>query len=218
MDPVNNPNNYAKFLSIFKDIPVWLFAGIAISCIIFISFPELSNSITQAQQQWVIFTAILFGILAVSKLISSLILQVLSGRGKSKSLKTFFLTPINEQSFIHIAKQPDGTINTQIAVRLLVKNLTNKPLYLTTATIKKPKISGEHIQTILLTKAPNSNLYGSAHVSKHFIPPQDILPVSIDIMIKGTSKFKKKTIPGVVTVIDDEGSKKTAAVMLRSIK
>ncbi len=170
MTTANNVGGYAKTLAILKDLPLWLLIGIALAAGIFIYFPNLSGAMPQSQRQLIVFVTVLFAILAICRFCDILVSYFIGYRTHLKTHKKFHLTPVVEQSFISAAKQPDGTIVTQVSAHLLAKNLTDRPLYLPSARLIKPKISGEHIQTMLLIKAPQSRMYGTVSISKHAIP------------------------------------------------
>lgn len=217
MEPTSSAGAYAKTLSLIKDLPLWLLTGVALSLIVFLYVPAFHDLASPTARPWVIFAAILFAILALCRFVSVVIAYASTRRAGRELRRTFHLTPIIEQCFISTSKQPDGSMVTQISAHFLAKNRTDKPLYLASARVIKPKIAGDHIQSLLLIKAVQGNMYGTAHVSKHFVPPHDTLPASLTILTRGTPKKCGKEIDTVLAVSDDDGNEQSVRLRLKTM-
>ena len=74
---------------------------------------------------------------------------------------TFVVTfPMPHTHLWHKAKQSNGSINTQIIATLLVKNITNHPLGLSSARLIKPATKSNLIHSSLLIKSINTKYSG----------------------------------------------------------
>ncbi len=197
----------AKAIEVLKDIPLWLLGGLAVALGILTAFVHYTHLLPYI---WFFVGSVFFGVLFFSRLIAVLIQEIPAWKSAAKERVRFYLTPIAQQSHLSSARQADDSVVTQIAVRVLVKNRTDKPLSLTRARLIKPRVKGEIVHEEVSIRALDDNIFGNAYTSGHFVPPGMSLPGSILIMIRGVPpKSLGKTARVKISVTDDEGYQQT---------
>lgn len=202
----------AGALDIFKKLPIWLLIALGAALPALLYCPLFDGLLTTQQEKWVLF----FELLIVFTLICQIGSILFSWYSESRVAPTFLLTPNEEQSFWHVARQNDGSDMTQIAVRFTATNLTNDTLYLLRATISKPRIWRGAISEMVLLRALDRDIYGSATLG-HYLPGTAVLPGSISFMIKGTPKTKSDNLVITIRVQDDKGNKFPTTIKLRKV-
>ncbi len=206
----------AKGLEVIKDLPLWVLAGLTIAALMLLFAPGIAPVVPAAWRPWLIAAAVLFGALAITRAAALLIEQVPKWRSARAKRRKFHITANEQQSFWHSPKQPDGSIMTQVAARLLVKNLTDEPLTLVGVRLLKPRIRGEIASSDVSVRAVDRNIYGDAFSSGHGIPPRMALPASAHLMIRGVSwREPKKEIRVTIAIRDDEGWEERVKMTMR---
>src|ERR1019366_153549 len=132
-----------KALEILKDLPLWLLTGLAVACGVLLFFPAIAASAPAAARPWLVLGGIVFGVLAIARAIGTLLQKVPIWRASADGRRRFHMTPEPQQSFWSSAKQPDDSVVTQIAARLVIKNRTPTELALVRARLISPRIRGE---------------------------------------------------------------------------
>ena len=199
---------FTKFLSVIKHTPLWLLVAVSIASNVFWwLFP--ASTVSQNLQAWIGFAALLFPLFVICRFFAK-------RYPKPKSVRTFHLTPIENQSLIGVFKQQDGTMSTHVTAKFLVKNLTDKPLYLVKGKLVSPKISGKVRHQLVLIENPSTREYGSAYASKHCIPANATLPIMVEIFIQGKKKKKRSRLSAILAIFDDAGNEQQVKLELLS--
>jgi hypothetical protein len=205
MDPVNSASAGAKVLSAMKDAPLWALLAVTLSLGAFIFIPQFALLVAPSTLAWIRFLTVVTAIFGCSRGASILITKIAASFPHRKPSPPFHLTPVLNQCLWNTAKQPDGSTLTQITAHLTAKNMSTYPLALLSARLIKPRIDGAVSDNMILIRAVDSRLYGTAHISQHIIPPGATLPVSAHIMIRGIPRQKDGPMDAVLGIIDDEG-------------
>lgn len=202
-------------LSILKDLPLWLIAGIAIAIDIVLFLPLSKHGISFEVPWWFVFCCVLSNTLAITKSIS-----IYNNRRKyNLSRQTFHLSPVDEHCFWTAAKQKDGSIVIQLSAELMVKNCSNEPVFLVSTCLKKPYIRGKIINSIISVRAVNKNIYGTANTSGYLIPAGFTLPAHVHILIQGNiGKKTDKTLKATLIVTDSGRNQQKVQVLFKGIE
>jgi hypothetical protein len=207
-----------RFLNAVKDLPLWLLAALAITIDIFVLVPKLSADVSNEGKPWLVFSAILFTVLAFARAISVGLQFWRSWAASRDARRTFHLTPIKHQCLWSVSKQSDDSFVTQIVGHFTVRNRTQVPLGLVTARLIKPRVRGEVLQDIVSVRAPDRNIYGTMHVSGYVIPPGMTLPCSVAILIRGQLDAKSSdTLTATLGIVDDSGNEQRVKVPLKGV-
>jgi hypothetical protein len=67
---------------------------------------------------------------------------------------------VDTQSFYHIAVQSDGSVHTQISIRLEVFNISDKSIWLPDLKLLRPKSHAPVLSKVVALKDPLTKLYG----------------------------------------------------------
>jgi hypothetical protein len=206
----------AKVMEVLKDLPLWLFVGLAASAGVLLWVPAITVSVPAGVRSWIVVGGVVFGVLATARVIGMFIEKIPTWRASVDARKRFHLTAIPQQSHWSSSKQPDDSIVTQVAARLLVRNRTAIPLALVRARLVSPKIRGELVHDDVFVRAVDRNIYGSAADSGHVVPPGMSLPASATIMIRGVPRRKLGTqVRATIGVTDDEGHEQKVMINMR---
>jgi hypothetical protein len=206
----------AKFLDVLRNLPLWLFAGLAIGTGVILGVPQIALVLPASLHPSVVITCVLSGALAIAQATALTVGWVHRWRASRIARKTFHLTANAMQSHWSASRQADDSIVTQVAVRMLAKNLTDLPVALTGCRLIWPRIRGEVVHEDVSVRAVDRNIYGTAAESGHFIPGHMSLPASAHIMIRGVPWPKpKKVVHVTVGVKDDEGNEQKIKLRMR---
>ncbi len=212
------PITAAKSLNILKNLPLSFLISITLALYCFLWFPRFSDLVSAENKNWIIFSAILFSLMTLCRILSGAISFLMKKKQGKSVRRLFHLTPVDTHSYWHLAKQKDDSINTQIHIDFTAKNMTDdKTVHLLKVRLAKPKISGAVINDMILLRAPDINIYGTAHTSGHYIPPGCILPGSINLMIQGVPKKSTGMLKAAVIVQDADGNEQTIKVSLKHV-
>lgn len=116
--------------------------------------------------------------------------------------------PMPHTHFWHEAKQSNGEIFTQISANVLVKNLSDRPLGLSSVKLVRPGIAGAVLDGRALIKEKDSPYSSTTMVSGYKIEPFDSRPVSLSLLIGasiGRANGRQKDIEATLTLIDEDG-------------
>src|SRR5436309_3497658 len=122
MTPVGDPGWFAKSIEAVKDIPAWMLTGVAVATDLLVFLPALSGGLSPDNKSWLVILAVLFSVLAVSKWVSVAVAAWHGSKAAAKAKKTFHMSPVMQNCYWSVSKQPDDSIVTQITAELLVKN------------------------------------------------------------------------------------------------
>jgi len=206
----------ASIASAIKDWPLSLFVAVALILSVFVAVPEFRELVSPPTAHGVLFAAVAAWILAGCRGAAPAIRAFHAYQAASERRIHYVITPIEHQCFWSMAKQPDNSIVTHISGHFLVKNRADERLYLTKARLVRPKIRGKELPGLLLMRALDSNMHGTAHVAGHFVPPKATLPVSATILIRGTPRQKSGIMRAVIEFADANAHKERATVKLNN--
>jgi hypothetical protein len=206
-----------KALAVLKDVPLWLLTAVAAFLLVFPLLPGAGDLLPPTALSWIRIAGALFAILAACRLGNILIPAVRAIWLRREERRTFHLTLNDSQSFWSVAKQPDGSVVTQFALRFMAKNRTTAPLYLLKSRVIRPKLRGEAIQDLVLVRAIEENLYGSAEVTGNYIPAAGLLPISVTILIRGKPKQTTGRLKMVIGVTDESGNETRVKLSLKGM-
>jgi hypothetical protein len=205
-----------KTLEVLKDLPLWLLIGLAVASGLLLFFPPIAALAPAVARPWIVVLGVVFGVLAVARATGALIQRISVWKASADSRRRFHLMSDPQQSHWSSSKQPDDSVITQVAARLLVKNRTSGPLALVQARLITPRVRGEIVHSDVSVRAVDRNIYGSAAHSGHTIPPGMSLPVSVTIMIRGVPWRKMDSrVRAIIAVTDDEGHEQRVAIDMR---
>jgi hypothetical protein len=215
MEPAGAASARAKVVDAVKQWPLWIFWAIALSLSVFVAVPAFENLIPEGPRSGVVFAMAVAWIFTGTKTVATIAHALREHKAASDSGVKFVITAIEDQCFWGVAQQPDGSFVTQISGHFLVKNRTDESLHLVKAKLIRPQIKGEVIHGGVIMQLPDRKIYGSAHVTGTFIPPQAVLPVSASIIIRGVPRQKK----GVMKVrIEMAGANAEKACVIANMK
>ncbi len=205
---------FAKFFDTLKNWPLWLLVGIALCLTVLVAIPAFHAIVPPRFAAWVLFATLAAWILAAARTVS-LLPDLLAARRAARTAATkFVITPIESQSFWHLAKQTDGSYITQFAIRCMVKNRMSEPLHLMKARILRPKISGDELPGIVTMRAPDNRMHGTAFGSGFHIPPGMALPASADLFVRGMPKQRSGPMKVLVEFKDADANASRATMLL----
>jgi hypothetical protein len=205
-----------RTLEVLKDLPLWLFIGLAVACGLLLFFPAIAISVPAVAHPWIDLAGVVFGVLALARAIGALVEKIPVWKASADKRRKFHITPEPQQSHWSSSKQPDDSVVTQAVMRCVIKNRTEEPLGLVRARLISPKIRGEVVHEGVLVRGVNRDVYGSAAHSGHVIPAGMLLPGSVDIMIRGVTRRKLgRQVRAIIGVMDDEGYGQKVAVNMQ---
>jgi hypothetical protein len=211
-EPVTTAGALASITAALKDWPLPLLTAVALTLSVFSAVPEFRELVSLPVAHGILFGAVAAWIFAGCKAVTPAIRAFHAYRAALEARVRYVVTPITHQCFWHIAKQPDNSIVTQVSGHFLVRNRMDERLYLTTARLIRPKIRGKELPGLLTTRALDSNMHGTAHVSGYFIPPKATLPISTTMLFRGAPRQKSGTMHAVIEFADADAHKERVAV------
>jgi hypothetical protein len=206
----------AKVAGMVKDWPLWLFFALALSLTVFMGVPAFRNLVPDEKQPFLWFAVIAAWIFVLMRGITAYA-AIRGTKTQREARRHFVITAIEAQCFWGVSKQTDGSLVTQISGHFMIKNRSSGKLHLMSGRLVKPKIKGEVLPGLLVTRNPGQNLYGTAHVSGNFIPAGEALPASWTYLVRGGPKQRSGPMRAVIEFSDADGHRETVAVMLRGI-
>lgn len=208
----------SRVIGVLKDLPFWLLAGLAAAADVLLLVPAISDELPKSYRPSLVIAAVLANILAAFRLIAIAQDKLKEGTNSKAKRRTFHITPDSMQAHWSTHLQADDSMTTQIAIRGLIKNLTDVPLGLAMPRLIKPRIKGEILHADVMVPLAGSNVYGTAAHSGHRVPPKGIAPVSLLIMIRGVPRQSPaESLFVVFGVTDDEGNEQRFKAMLRGM-
>jgi hypothetical protein len=195
-----------RLLGVLKNLPLWMFAGIAGASLLVLLVPPLFGIKLDAFRDqygpwlWVVFA--FSGFLTLTRAVDLLV----EHRIDAKKRLPFHVTPVDNHCRWGVSKQSDGTYVTNLDVHLMVKNKTDHTLSILTAKLLRPRMRGVVAQTPILILNPSTATYGSAHGSGNFIDAHDTAPGHFSALSRGVFGIRGKPLKIVLLVGDDEGN------------
>ncbi len=203
VEPVSaTTGTWAKIAAALKDWPLWLFVAVALSLTVFALVPEFRQLASPAAGSGVLFAAIVAWIFVVCRAVTPIVHAFHAYRTASEARVKYVITPIEQQCFWAVAKQPDNSFLTQIVGYFIVRNRTDERLYLTGIKVIKPKIPGQRLPGLLAVESPQPNMRGEVRPGRFFILPQSTSSLHATILIHGVPKQKSGDMSAVLEVAD----------------
>jgi len=165
----------------------------------------------------VLFATIVAWILAATRSVTPAVRAWRERRAALEARIKFIVTPVEHQCVWGVSKQADGSYVTQVSGHFMVKNRTDSPLHLMTARLVAPRIKGEILPGLLMMRAANGGMHGTAYVSGSFTPPRNTLPVSATILIRGIPKQRAGAMAATIEVTDADADKERVKLQLNCI-
>lgn len=219
MTPVEGATTFQKFSEAVKDLPAWLFSAFAVASAILLFVPPVNAELPAQYRPWLVMGLVLFGVLAAFKWVVVGFNALRASRADARARKTFHLTPIAQQCHWTVAKQPDGSMVTQIVANFAVKNQSASPVGLVGARVIKPKLRGEVIHGDITVRQQRGRMYGTAHVSDHRIAPGTTLPGQALMMIRGEPRgSSERDLNVTFGITDEDGNEQRVTVRCRGLK
>lgn len=215
MDP--SSGIWARALDGVKNWPLWLLVAIALSLTVLVAIPDFRALASPTTATGLVYAAIvawIFVLARAAKPTSEAVLTYLHYREQSRY---FLVTPVEGQCHWGVSKQPDGSYITQVALHCLVKNRSTEKVHIMKARIIKPRIKGELLPGLLVTRTQNANVYGTALVSGSYIGPGQTLPVSCTLLTRGTPRQKSGPMEAKIEFEDADGHRERVKVRLTRI-
>jgi hypothetical protein len=206
MDP--STGIWARALDSIKEWPLWLLVAIAVSLTVLVAVPDFRNLASPTTTTVLIYCTIVAWIFVCARAArpgTEALLTYLRYRERSRC---FLVTPIDQQSHWGVSRQTDGSYVTQVAMHCMVKNRSTEPLHIMKARVIKPKIKGEVLAGLVVTRAANAAVYGTPHVSGNFIGAGQTLPVSCTLSVRGVPKQKPGPMRATIEIEDATGIEK----------
>jgi hypothetical protein len=218
MTGAETPKVAETLIKTLKDLPFWMLAGLAIALDIILYVSSFAAQIPSDLQSWFALGAVFLNVLAGARLID-LFWSLGKAMVKSKAQrKTFHLSADEMQAHWGTARQPDGSVITQLALRFVAKNLTDRPLGLAGVKLLKPRFKGEVTHADVSLRGVRGNMYGSLQYSDHRLPPQGLLPGSLHVMVRGIPKTDTASpLRATFRITDDEGNHQKITAELRGM-
>jgi len=213
MDPAST-RILARTLDAIKEWPLWMLVAIALSLSVVIAVPDfrnLASPTTATALFYVTIVAWIFVLARATRPATEAVLTYLRYREQSRY---FLVTPIEPQCHWGVSKQTDGSYVTQVSVDCMVKNRSTQPLHVMKARIIKPRIKGEILPGLVVTRAQHANVYGTPHVSGNYIGPGQTLPVSCTLLIRGVPRQKTGTMLAIIEIEDADGHRERVKMLL----
>ena len=96
-----------------------------------------------------------------------------------RTIQTVRLVPNEVQSYYHVARQPNGMMNTQIVIDLRVFNISEKSIWLPNVKLLRPKSHATVSFKAVTLRDLAANLHGH-----YALPPHATTDGSVDLMIQ----------------------------------
>jgi len=212
MDP--SSGMWARALDSVKNWPLWLLVAIALSLTVFVAvadFRTLASPTTATALVYAAIVAWIFVLARAAKPITEAALTYLHYREQSRY---FLVTPIEGQCHWGVSKQPDGSYVTQVAVQCMVKNRSTERVHIMKAHVIKPRIRGEVLPGLVVTRSQSANVFGTPHISGNFIGAGQTLPVGCTILIRGVPRQKSGPMQSKIEFEDADGHRERVKVRL----
>lgn len=205
---------WARALDSIKEWPLWLLVAIALSLTVLVAVPNFRDLASPTTGTGLLYGAVvawIFVLARAAKPITEALLAYLRYREQSRY---FLVTAIEPQCHWGVSKQTDGSYVTQVAFHCMVKNRSAEPLHIMKASIIKPRIRGQMLPGLVVTRAQNANDYGTPHVSGNFIRAGQTLPVSCTILVRGMPRQKSGPMRATIEIEDADGHRERIKVLL----
>jgi hypothetical protein len=189
----------SKVLDLVRQLPLWLFAGIALACGILLRAVPAADLPPDAKP-WIVVCLVVSGSLATAKFAEWLVLALKAVYARATAPPAIHFSPCPHWDFWTIGKDAEGP-TTQLRVGLLARNTSDQPLALIRPRLG---VSVRHID--VMVKNDDTGMSGSARTG-HLVTAADLTEGTSHAFLKGMPWFKKPEDPLVVVIefTDDLG-------------
>ena len=206
-DSKDDLSSLPSWLSALRALPVWIFGALTLAgwatCYILLTVPTYKDvDLAPFRQQWGfwIFTGTLtFTLLAVARFIDMLINGLATRSADSAALKVLKFVRLSQDSWWHLAKQPDDSTLTQIALSCQVSNTGDRPVGLVNVRMTKP--AAKLVSGMVLLPDNNSPY----HSRSHAVPAHGTAKASVHLMAQGALGRRGRPITVTIGLIDQFG-------------
>lgn len=197
-----------KLLKIIRDLPLWLLVGISLAMLVILFFPNLHINISRP---WLTLILVFSSVFAFTKGVDIGLKQLQSWRFSNASRRSFHATPIIEQCYWHVSKQPDDSEVSQLVASIMISNRCSSAIYLISVRVIKLLFWGDVLQTDIHIENNTDRV-----VSKS-IPPNETLSANIFILVRGRVKRKiNKQLKITLGIADSNGYMQKVRVVFKS--
>lgn len=219
MTPAEGATGLEKFVEAVKDLPAWLLSAFAVASGILLFVPAVNDELPKTYRPWLLVALVVFGVLALFKWIMVIFGAWRVSRAAASARKSFHVIPVTHQCHWSSTKQADGSIVTQVAAHLSVKNLSTTPIGLTSARVIRPKISGEVLMSMVTVREQLGHMHGTAHMSDYRIASGTVLPAHVLIMIRGLPRgADDRDLDVTLGISDEDGNEQRVRVLCRGAR
>jgi hypothetical protein len=204
----------AKIAEAITRLPLWLLVAIALSLSVLLLVPRFHDLVPPAAGTSVLFAALVGWIFVACRATVPAIEVLRARRAASEARVRFVLTPVPSQCFWGKSNQPDGSVATHISFRFMVKNRTDSPLHLMTATLLKPRCSADPPQALVTVQAANGKWDGTAYISGYFIPPRGTLPAKAVFVFLGAPRSKSRVMKATIEITDANANRERVTIRI----
>jgi hypothetical protein len=208
---------WARALDSVKNWPLWLLVAIALSLTILVAVPDFRALASPTTATALVFAAIVAWVFVLARAAKPITEAALTYLHYREQRRHFLVTPVEGQCRWGVSKQSDGSYVTQVDVRCMVKNRSTEQVHIMKARLIKPRIRGEVLPAVVLTRSQGANVFGTPHVSGNFIDAGQTLPVSVTILVRGVPWQKSGLMQAKIDIEDADGHRERVKVRLMHI-
>ena len=205
---------WARTLNAIKEWPLWMLVAIALSLSVLVAVPDFRNLASPTTATALVYATIVAWIFVLARAAYPMTEMVLTYLQYRERARYFLVTPIDAQCHWGVSKQADGSHVTQVSVHCMVKNRSTEPLHIMKARIIKPKIWGEVLPGVVVTRAPNAAIYGTPAVSGNYIGAGKTLPVGCTLLTRGVPRQRDGSMRAVIEIEDADGHRERVKILL----
>jgi hypothetical protein len=213
MDP-SSSGIWTRAIDAIKEWPLWLFVAVALSMTVLVAVPDFRGLASPTTGIALLYAAIVSWIFVLARAARPATEAALTYMRYRQQARYFMITAIDHQCHWSVSKQPDGSHVTQVSARCMVKNRSAEPLHVMKARVIKPKIRGEVLPGLVVTRAQNASVYGTPNVSGTFIGAGQTLPVACTILIQGVPRQKSGAMRATIEIEDADGHRERVRLQL----
>jgi hypothetical protein len=157
-DTDGGPGTIASILANLRNIPLWVFAGLAVAgYTVLFAAPANGVNISAFRHQWgawVWIEAVAFSALALAKATDLIASHAWVIRTKQMDRPLRLVLRYSGRRW-YLARQPDGSFITQISLDVDVTNLTDHPVRLVATRLIRPSPKQDLINAVVMLHGPD---------------------------------------------------------------
>jgi hypothetical protein len=198
-----------------KNWPLWSLFAVAFSLSIVLAVPDFRTVVAPSGAVALTCAVIVAWIFVFTRSIEPTLKLVSRYRLGEDQARRFVITPLEQRCHWSIARQSNGSYITRFAAQFLIKNCLSDSLYPIDARVIKPKVRGEPIPNpALVIRSLDDHTYATAAISRNLIPAGATLPVSCEIIMRGTPRQRSGRLPATIEIKASNGHRERVKVVL----